>query len=201
MKLIVISNADGLPDEAAIINELFEGGLTSFNLRKPEVSRKGLEQLICQINPAYYPRIALHQFHELAADVGITNLHFTEKRRSMTSTTELIKYRDQGYNLSTSVHELKMLREYVSFKTVFYSPVFDSLSKPGYLSRVAPDFWLDKSGISSAIIALGGIGIENILLARAMNFDGAAVLGTIWNEPLNALRNFKKLEEKIKDKL
>ena len=59
---------------------------------------------------------------------------------------------------------------------------------------VTPDFKLPvKSKIK--IIALGGVSASGIPDVKNYDFDGIAVLGTIWNEPEKAISNFKKLKE------
>jgi len=42
---------------------------------------------------------------------------------------------------------------------------------------------------------LGGVDESGIKKLKAMNFDGAAVLGAIWNEPDKAIIHFKLLKE------
>ncbi|EOR94172.1 Thiamin-phosphate pyrophosphorylase [Arcticibacter svalbardensis MN12-7] len=192
MKLIVISNPTELAAEAKTINALFELGLKCFHLRKPHGDINKLRDFLKQINPMYYPRIALHQYHELATELGIKRLHFTEQARQDTGTEMLEMYREQGYILSTSIHELSIVKSLTHFEYAFYGPVFNSLSKPGYQGVLAENFKLEHSG-SLKIIALGGITRLNITAIRDMNFDGAAFIGTIWNDPKHAIENFNSL--------
>lgn len=166
----------------------------AFNLRKPLLGRTGFEKLIRQINPLFYSRISLHQFHELAPEFGISKLHYTESARNGSKINDCMQKVDQGYSLSTAVHDIEMLSMLRCFQTLFYSPVFNSLSKPDYPGKVQADFYLDKTAIISDVIALGGVCNENILLTRMMNFDGAAVLGTIWNYPQTAVQILQKLQ-------
>lgn len=197
MRLIVISSPIDLPDEAEIINQLFLSGLKAFNLRKPGISRTSLKHLIRQINPEFYNRISLHQYHELAPEFGIRKLHYTAAARADSKIDDWMQQLDHGYELSTGVHQVEMLAVLTCFKSLFYSPVFNSLSKPGYAGRVSAGFFLDKTAIIAKVIALGGICNENILLTRMMNFDGAAVLGTIWNSPQTAVKTLQLLQMKL----
>jgi thiamine-phosphate pyrophosphorylase len=92
---------------------------------------------------------------------------------------------------STSIHEISdwpLLREQV--RITFYSPLFPSISKPGY----GPDLTLAErtdairhirahfNGLP-ALIGLGGIRVDNIRQVQDAGFDGAAVLGTLWQSP------------------
>jgi len=193
--LSVISHEAMLPGEAAIIPQLFEAGLEIFHLRKPGASEQAVRQLLDAIPAAYHPYIALHGFHQLANEYNIRLLHFTEAHRLQTDETTWSQLKNKDYILSTSVHDLSTLKTLSpSFGYTFFSPVFDSLSKPGYKGIAQDGFYLSQEYKPVPVIALGGIDADNMEKLADMNFDGVAVLGTIWNEPAKAVDNFKILE-------
>lgn len=196
MGLIVISNPVKLIDEPNLINQLFIAGLKCFHIRKPDGDKKAISDLIGAIAPQFYDRISLHQFHELAADYGIKRLHYTEQNRDATNSKFLAAQRAMGYILSTSVHNEPLLPSLAQFNYAFYGPVFNSLSKPGYQTTLQENFKLDKGSIKFKVIALGGINISRLQAVEAMNFDGAAVLGALWNEPHKAVDYFYQLTER-----
>ena len=193
MQLIVISYPDTIANEARLINQLFENGLTRFHLRKPGYDAGQMAGLLEQIDEQYHHYIALHQHHVIAQDFGIKRLHFTEQHRENTSREKLALLFHQGYILSTSVHEIAALQTLSWFDKAFFGPVFNSISKPGYQAKWPDSFSLNKQDMQLDIIALGGIELSNLSKIKAMNFDGAAVLGTIWNNPDLAISNFKNL--------
>jgi thiamine-phosphate pyrophosphorylase len=195
MELIVISNPAAVADESSLINKLFIAGLKYFHLRKPESDVQTVKRLLNAIAPRFYERIALHQFHEIAADYGIKRLHYTERAREASNTIQWQSKLDDGFTLSTSAHDISGLPGLTPFDYVFYGPVFDSVSKPGYQSKLGADFKLDKTNIKSKVIALGGVKLSNLANVKAMCFDGAAVLGTLWNKPDEALERFKQLKK------
>ena len=197
MQLIVISNPDTVAHEARLINQLFEAGLTRFHLRKPEWDEQQLVDLLRQIHQAFYPYIALHQHHLIAMDFDIKRLHYTEKHRLATELDKLAHQKEGGYVLSTSIHDVAELNSLAPFDYTFFGPVFNSISKPGYQSRLTEGFRINQNDFQPKIIALGGVEAANLGKLKAMNFDGAAVLGTIWNNPAQAVTNFKKLQEHI----
>lgn len=196
MRLVVVSSPVAVVDEAKIINGLFASGLTHFQLRKPGYSLTEIRKLLVAIEAQYYKGIALHQFHEVAKEFGIERLHFTEKMRLEAAVSKLKFLNDEGYILSTSIHSLTNFNDLIGFESAFFSPVFNSLSKPGYNGVVAPDFKHTKRH-KVKLLALGGIAAENIKHCIAMNFDGVAVLGAIWNDPLNAVKSFRNIMEVI----
>jgi thiamine-phosphate pyrophosphorylase len=198
MELIVISNPVAVADENIIINNLFQAGLKSFHIRKPESDIQSVKELLNGIAPCFYERIALHQFHEMANDFGIHRLHYTESARIQSSPQQWKLQVEKGFILSTSIHDTTLLPELNHFEYAFYGPVFDSISKPGYQSKLSADFKLDKTNRSKPkVIALGGVELSNLLNIKQMGFDGAAVLGTLWNESDKALKRFHQLKENL----
>ena len=197
MELIVISSERAIEGEAGIINDLFRAGMRRFHLRKPGGSIEQVSNLIDHIDPAFYQRIDLHQHHELAAIYNITRLHFTEQARIQTFAETLESQKEKGIKLSTSTHDTRLIPSLAIFEYTFLSPVFDSLSKPGYESTIKRDFRLDSKGGGPRVIALGGVEVSRLEIIKKMGFDGAAVLGAIWNQPQTALQTFNQLQADI----
>lgn len=216
MKLLVISNPVSVEREAILINALFQSGLEVLHLRKPGISSLALAALLEEIDPLFHNRIALHQCYELAETYGITRLHFAEAARKLADYGAGRHYwqtiREQGFIMSTSIHELHTFPGQSFFDYVFYGPVFNSLSKPGYLSALPPGFRLTPIAGAPEIIAVGGIeafpvagapeiiavgGIEasNFSQLEEMGFAGGALLGALWLDPDKAVEVFNELLE------
>jgi thiamine-phosphate pyrophosphorylase len=197
MELIVISNPFVVIEEAKIINKLFRAGLKCFHLRKPESDAQTLRDLLNEIDASFYDRIALHQFHEMAEEFGIKRLHYMELARTKSCLNTMQDQLANGFKLSTSIHDITSLPEVDHFHYVFYSPVFNSISKAGYHSKVSEDFILAREDYKTKVIALGGVQASNLTRIKQMGFDGAAVLGTLWNEPNKAVERFNQLNEQL----
>ncbi|MCX2494336.1 thiamine phosphate synthase [Pedobacter sp. PF22-3] len=192
MELIVIARPTFFKAECHLVNQLFEAGLSVFHLRKPAADESAHRKFMDGILPEYHPRIALHHFHVLANDYHMKRIHHTESFR---------KERDNEIwpadkVLSTSLHQLADLQQIHQYDYSFFSPVFNSFSKPGYKGVIPPDFRLEKQQGMPKIIALGGIGLAEIDKVKRMNFDGIALLGSIWSDPSQALTIFKKAQAK-----
>ncbi|MCD7932912.1 MAG: thiamine phosphate synthase [Tannerellaceae bacterium] len=71
------------------------------------------------------------------------------------------------------------------YEYLFLSPVFDSVSKQGYKAAF-PEAQLLSTGnsgiINSRVIALGGIGKDNLEQVTAWRFGGVALIGNIWGD-------------------
>ena len=199
MELVVISSPEYIPFEGAIINRLFESGLSCFHMRKPDMRPKELLTLLLTIDIQFWPFIAWHQHHDLAISMGSKRLHFSEKMRNMTDQETLVERKKEGYTLSTSIHRISELKHICDFDYTFFGPVFNSISKPGYETSLRDDFVIKKSGKPIRIFALSGVSDTNIEQVRKMNFDGAGLLGAIWNDPENAVETYQNIKEAIKN--
>ena len=195
MELIVISSPDKVTHEASIVNNLFDAGLARFHLRKPHSGEADLRRLLDDINPQHYDKIAIHQHHLISADYGINRLHYPEYIRNLIPKEQFKSKNRDRVITSTSIHDLKSTSELLAFDYLFYGPVFNSLSKPGYQSTVPADLKLDKYHSKPLLVALGGIEPGSLSVVAEMGFDGAAVLGAIWNDPYQAIPNFTKLQQ------
>jgi len=191
MKLFVISASYFFKGEAALINQLFEAGMPVLHLRKENPDRQEYAGLISAVDERFHHSIALHQFHELRKEFpGVKRLHYPEWMRKKTIQT----FKNEEFTRSTSIHNLNDLNGVQGFAYTFYGPVFDSFSKPGYKSRLAGDFKVPVLENTTPIIAIGGIDADKIEPLKQMGFEGAAVLGTLWNNKEQALTNFNKIK-------
>lgn len=189
---IVLSHPDPVAQEAEHINNLFGAGMALFHLRKPGYNEKQVRDLLLQIRTEYYDRIAVHQYHQLAETLDIKRLHFPERERLKQSEKTLQALCDQGFRLSTSIHEKTAYRQLSpAFTYTFYGPFAASISKPGYGGEQKDASGIMKKNI--ALIALGGLHAGNLSAPLTAGFDGIAVLGSIWKDKA-ILDNFKQLQ-------
>jgi len=195
MKIIVVSNPNVVEGEADVINALFNEGLELFHLRKPDYSENELIELIEKINAAYHSKIALHQQHQLAERFKINRIHFPESERLKLKEEELVNLKSKGFTLSTSIHELtelNLLSE--TFEYSFYGPVFESISKKGYQPKTEIQVPKNKK---IKLIAIGGITPNKIKEVKELNFDGAALLGSIWGDTKKAIDTFRECSKNV----
>jgi thiamine-phosphate pyrophosphorylase len=189
-KLIVISNEQDIRHEAAMVNALFECGMELFHLRKPGWSIEQQRKFLKQFDPSLHTKISVHQHHALAEEFGLKYIHVKESLRSF--------YADSGWanirqKKSTSFHSYEKLKtEGENFDYCFLSPVFDSVSKQSFGQQISPGLTIGPE-IKTKVFALSGITRDNIESVFDRGFYGAAVLGSIWNEPKKALQHFIEL--------
>ncbi|WP_106827712.1 thiamine phosphate synthase [Parabacteroides pacaensis] len=196
MKLIVISTPHFFNGEADVIFSLMEEGLEIFHLRKPEGKEEELRQLLKQIPDRYHNRIVLHDAFNLAKEFQVKGIHLNSRNR------EIPDYFTGS--VSRSCHTLEEVinssNEKVLYNYVFLSPIFNSISKEGYVSGFPTSTLAkakEKGILTSKVIALGGIDITNITQIKALGFGGAAVLGFLWGK-YPTLSDKKQLTERFK---
>ena len=187
--LIIITPPHALPDEECIVNKLFESGLHLLHLRKPGADRETLERYIRGIRPRFRERVILHDHFELAEEYGLRGIHLKyNEARTFTG-------RNRFAHVSVSCHSFEEI-DALPFEPnyVFLSPVFDSISKPGYPSAFTPEYLkenLQKRRVP--VIALGGITAEKVAECRKMGFRGVALLGHVWEQPSEAVDRFTNI--------
>jgi len=191
--MIIITSPVNVPDEARIIQRLFEEGLELLHIRKPNASRDEVVNFISGINEKYHPKLVLHQDYELAEVFSINRIHFTEKTRLdfKEITDNLDKQKLWVFSTSThSIETFNMLPD--QFTYAFLSPVYESISKSGYIPETnIAESVKKRTNFKTVLIALGGISSENQEQALVNGFNDVALLGAIWNAE-NPIEEFKK---------
>lgn len=210
MKVVVISPEHADPREAVVLGDLFAAGLERYHVRKPTWSRTQLESWLRQLPVEWRSRLVLHQHHELAKTLGLGGLHWRDQGtagippvwpESLTASAPPPPH----LFTSRSCHDLPTLRASLGrYDSVFFGPVFPSLSKPGYGPRDDLSFAELAACLSSrraaerrtTVLALGGITAERIHEVRTLGFDGIAVIGAIW-QAADPARAFAKLLSEV----
>jgi thiamine-phosphate pyrophosphorylase len=185
--LIVISDSDFKPNEAAIVNELFRSGLDLFHIRKYGASEEALVELIGKIDSQNHSKLVLHHHHDWGKNFGLKRFHYSERDRKKWQDVKW-KGTNSEWIYSTSVHSVEEYNELPNqFSYAFLSPVFDSISKPDYKAEKFDFSKRVRKEIT--LIGLGGIQANNAKQAIQMGFDGVALLGAIWNSenPVEAM--------------
>jgi len=192
-KLIVISSETDLENETGLLNDLFSEGLCLFHLRKPDWNIVQQRSFLEKIDPAFLNKISVHQHHETISEFNLKYFHAKENERSSKESSD----KKPELKYSTSFHKYDAVRrESYLWDYCFLSPLFDSISKSTYKSKFPENFTIEND-LCQRVFALGGITKKNIELVFEKGFYGAAVLGSVWNDPKNAVKNFIELNQKV----
>lgn len=160
----------------AIIRYLESEATDLFHIRKTEASLDYTRRLLLNIPESFYKKLVLHSHFSLFEEFPLKGVHFKPgipgtMRESVISRS------------CHSVEECNVCHE--GYLYSFLSPIFDSISKPGYYSN----FKLHSSLLSALnketkVIGLGGVTPDNFQNLFNSKFAGAALLGYLWSPKL-----------------
>jgi thiamine-phosphate pyrophosphorylase len=195
-KLIVVATAEEMETRIEVLNTLFESGLETLHLRTKALDQSRFREFISRIPSGFHTRTVIHSHYPLLEEFGLQGIHLTEQTKRFTEYAILPKDK----LISASFHSLEELaRETRPFRYVFLSPVFNSISKPGYPGAF---HFLELSTFLSSfreketqVIALGGVCQDSFSKVRDMGFEGAAVSGAVLQDedPLSRFREMKRV--------
>lgn len=170
--------------EADKIADALTGTFTRVHIRKPEATAEEIKTLIAGIPLPLRHRLSLHDHFEIAEPLGVGGVHLNSRNPYPPEAWKGViscSTHDPGTALSIlSSAEEKTGRE---FDYIFLSPIFPSLSKPGYLPQYS--FEELKAAASERVYALGGVTAENLPIIKEAGFGGAAMLTDAWQHTLD----------------
>lgn len=186
--LIVITPPGRVDNEREICRELFRAGLNCLHVRKNNWNEEELLDWLSFFNDDELLKLKIHRHTTVFEKLNLGGLHL-----SYSNDFSYLKNNNQTF--SSSVHSWEEAETALHYSDyVLISPVYNSISKNGYLQNNELQHIPGKLK-TKKIIALGGINSGNISEVEEMGYYGAAVLGYIWNEPEKAIANFKKLKK------
>jgi thiamine-phosphate pyrophosphorylase len=199
MQVLAVSPESEYANEAKLIVCLLGAGLDRYHLRKPAWGAARCAGLIAEIPCELHRRISIHQHYELAEAFEV-GLHFKEEVAARASACHVeSKPEVDGASRfsSLSLHQLDDLNVHLKgYDYAFLSPVFPSISKPGYQAQ-----WTEanlRAALAlprvAQIYALGGITVANVDRALEFGFDGVVLHGSLWQstDPLATFAAFRK---------
>lgn len=134
-----------------------------------------MRRLVESIREDFHSRLILHSHFRLIKEYGLGGAHLNGRWPDA-----------PGFStqLSCSCHSLAELECAPRFRYVTLSPVYPSISKPGYDPQPFAGFLKGKMPAPN-VIALGGVTPETYPELREAGFAGAARLGDVWKPFVN----------------
>lgn len=198
--IIVITKPEIFTGETDIVNALFANGLKRLHLRKPQTSETEMAEWIGRISLTFRQRIVVHDNFNLLRTMGLGGIHLNARHPDAPAWFAEEKERRGCVTLSRSCHTLDEVDRWsATCDYIFLSPIFDSISKCGYLSGFTRER-LEKAykdGLfKKPTYALGGVSADNIQAVHELGFAGAAVIGSLWQvEPTTVNNVIHRLRE------
>lgn len=180
-KLIVITSRKIIKQSLeSFVKEILESGCKAVLLREKDLIEKEYEELLKKILPIfkdYNAYLIVHKFINIAAKYYLP-LHLTGDQSISNAREILGKEAIIGKSCHSFEEALNAEKQGASY--VFLGPVFDSISKEGYKSRISLDY-LEKAckNLNIPVYAIGGIEPSNVKLCLNAGCHGVAVLGYV----------------------
>lgn len=168
--------------------ELLDGGVNRVHVRKPEWTAEEVKKLFGMIEPVFYPRLTLHGTPELiGSEPGQFPVGFQLNSRFPQAPEKAVMISKSSHSLAEAADAQR--NPQIDYQTL--SPIYDSISKKGYVSRFDA---VGLSGLPHKTVALGGVTPDKFPELSKMGFHGAAMLGYVWNrlkdgDPVQAVLN------------
>lgn len=176
MKIIAISTPKVTDADASIIRSLLDRGIDIIHLRKPDSDIEECRKLLTELKKKERERIIIHDYHELYYEFSLKGIHINKNITAL----------PDGYTgfRTRSCHSFEEVTRYKDeYNYLFLSPIFDSISKAGYMSGFTEEELRQASAdgiIDEKVVALGGVTFDRLLLLEELNFGGAAMLGALY---------------------
>ncbi len=196
MRLVAITPEAAFEGEAEAIEKVIDAGFHTVHLRMPLATADEARAVMRQIPPSYHKRIMLASHYQLDSEFAFGGVHIKQGM--------VIKPEWEAMRKSRSYHCGDDLGGIGDYDYAFISPVFDSISKHGYMRAFTPQDLCRITATSPVakerLVALGGITSENLPQVAAMGFTGAALLGYLWKDNGTLLANrLKEITENTKN--
>ena len=205
MTLVVLSPPEERPREPATVTGLFAAGLDRYHLRKPGWAQKQIAHWLSALPAHWRGRVVLHSHHGLAVAFELWGVHLPDRKHAGADEREDLP---RGCRISRSCHDVATVKAALGCcDSLFFGPVFPSLSKPGYgpvptsalneLQALLATRPVAKRG--TQVLALGGVTAAGLERCAAKGFDGVAVLGAIWaaEDPVSTFLEFQRVRSRL----
>ncbi len=178
MKLVVMTESTVLVEEDKILPTLFEEGMDSLHLYKPETSPMYSERLLSLLSEDYYRKIIVHDHFYLKEEYNLGGIHLDSSDAQL----------PQGYNghfsrTCTKLEELKDSKKKANY--IFLKNVFDNKEMPNNKHSFTMNELEDaasKGLIDKKVYAMGGVGLDNLRVAKDLGFGGVVICKDLWNK-------------------
>lgn len=166
--VIIITPVRVRRDELRFVTTLLDSGIVDrVHLRHPDADKSAIADILASLRPEHLSRISLHDHYDLASRFDGIGIHFNSRNPRCDIQCSGLR--------SAGVHNTDELAAAKGVDYVLASPVFDSVSKPGY--KANPDIVNVIQNADMPIIALGGVTPDRFDGLKKQGFAGGAMLG------------------------
>ena len=175
------------------IHDLLDAGVSAVQLREKDLIDAEYSKLadsLCKLCHSYSAQLFINSRVKIAVEVGADGLHLPGNAASV---QKVIAETNHRFIIGCSVHTLTEAkqRETEGADFITYSPIYPTLSKPGYGPAVGLEELRKVTGrINIPVFALGGITPERVLECLDTGAYGVAVMSGVMS-PENGAQQAK----------
>ena len=175
------------------IHSLLDVGVSAIQFREKDLSDAEyikLAEPLCKLCHTYSAQLFINSRIEIATEIGADGLHLPGDSASV---EKVIEETNRRFIIGSSVHTLAEAkqREMEGADFITYSPIYPTLSKPGYGPVVGVEGLRNvAAGINVPVFALGGITPERVSECRGAGAYGVAVMSGVMS-PENGVQQAK----------
>ncbi len=164
------------------IHDLLDVGVSAIQLREKDLNDAEyikLAEPLCKLCHAYSGQLFINSRIKIAMSIGADGLHLPGNSASVRKVIEETRHR---FIIGGSVHSLTEAkqREMEGANFITYSPIYPTLSKPGYGPAVGLDgLRTVTEEINIPVFALGGITPERVSECLDAGAYGVAVMSGV----------------------
>lgn len=157
-----------------IVSLLDKGVFSRVHIRKPGATEEEMRGLLGAIPAELRQKVSLHDCHALAVEYGAGGIHLNGRNPQPPA----------GWHglVSRSLHSVDEIAD-VREDYVFLSPIFPSISKPGYSGNFSSEEL--RKHVNKKVYALGGVTCDRLPEVEETGFGGAAMLGAVWSRQID----------------
>ena len=181
---VIFTEPEMRPNEAQELIQILESGACDWlHLRHPAASEQQMRALLGFIPNQLRSKIRIHSHFSLIDEFGLAGAHLNSRWPEWVG----------DCTLTRSCHSVTELCEGRQYAYSTLSPIFPSISKPGYEADFQFEFLSNAIG-QRHVVALGGATPDKTPMLQALGFVGAAYLGYAWHgDLLHNLRQIKMM--------
>lgn len=188
MRIIAITSPKVVDEDVCLISHLLAKGVDTIHLRKPLSDVHECKHILRKLSPEERSKIVIHDYPELYEEFSLKGIHINRRVKSFP--------KSYGGLRTRSCHTIEEVERYkAEYDYLFLSPIFDSISKVGYLAGFSEKELQSASErgiIDGKVIAMGGVTLERIPYLKKLHFGGVAMMGAIYN--MDVLNKLKEID-------
>jgi thiamine-phosphate pyrophosphorylase len=180
----IITEPREVSEEASKVRTLLESGLVDYvHIRKPDWSVMDVRYLIEALPYHCRKQLILHGHYDLLNEMNLGGVSLNSRNRIAPANAAIV---------GIACHSVEEALQHRDKEFVTLSPIYPSISKPGYKSE--HNLLEDVSKLQGMnVIALGGVTPDKFAELQQAGFSGAALLGYVWERDIeDSLNGLKK---------